>query len=418
MSRAPTDTDGLLRITTAPLALPPGLRDLLPPRASLRRSRARSLIDSFSTWGYELVVLPAYEREETIARGLSANAQRDLVRFVEPSSAQVVALRPDMTPQIARIAATRYADTALPLRLMYEGSVIRTPRGRSRKLRQISQAGVELIGWSAIDADVEVIRVALTALESLGLREVSVELSHASIANALVELAPERARAHFIDALASRDLATLRKVLGDGPAFDRARDTIALAGSSALLDDALPTSIANAAGITAAIDELRSMRARLTSAGVASERVLVDLGESRGLGYYTGVSFVLLARGVGEPIGAGGRYDSLLAEYGAPRPATGCAIDLELVDEALSHHNAHALPPRSRPTLLVGQTAERARAAALLRAKGSLIAECDPAQLEAADRASLDRFARVLICDGEAVFDRADPTRANVLGAD
>lgn len=413
MSRDATDTDGLLRITTAPLALPPGLRDLLPPRASLRRSRARAVIDSFATWGYELVVLPAYEREETIARGLSNTARRDLVRFVEPSSAQVVTLRPDMTPQIARIAATRFAESSLPLRFMYEGSVIRTPRGRSRKLRQISQAGVELIGWSSLDADVEVIRVALRALESLGLRDVRVELSHASIANALVALAPDRARPHFIDALASRDLSTMRKALGDGPAFERAREAVSLAGAAGLLDEDIPPTISSDAVISAAIDELRATRSRLVAAGVDADRVLVDLGESRGLGYYTGVSFVLLARGVGEPIGAGGRYDSLLAEYGAPRPATGCALDLELVDEALSQ--GAPAPQPTRPTLLVGDTEPRSRAAAILRARGTPVAECDHAQLTSSGEAALDRFSRVLVCDGDAVYDREDPTRADVL---
>ncbi len=411
MSRDPNDTDGLLRITTAPLALPPGLRDLLPPRAAQRRARARSAIDCFSQWGYELVVLPAYEREDTIARGLSESAQRDLVRFVEPSSGHVVALRPDMTPQIARVAATRYADAALPLRLMYEGSVIRTPRGRSRKLRQISQAGVELIGWASIDADVEVIRVALAALSALGLEDVRVELSHATVANALVALAPEPLRAHFIDALSARDDATLRRVLRDGPALDRVRATIAVAGDSALLDGDSTHTISTSPALSAALDELRAVRDRLAASGLA-DRVLVDLGEVRGLGYYTGVSFVLLARGVGEPIGAGGRYDSLLAEFGAPRPATGCAIDLELVDEALSRRAPAAI---ERPTLLVGDGDGRARAALALRARGMAVAECDEALFSAADAASLSRYARVLRCEGDGVYERGDGARRDWL---
>jgi ATP phosphoribosyltransferase regulatory subunit len=331
--------------------------------------------------------------------------------LLRPSSGHVVALRPDMTPQIARVAATRYAGTALPLRLMYEGSVIRTPRGRSRKLRQISQAGVELIGWASIDADVEVIRVALAALAALGLEDVRVELSHATVANALVALASEPLRAHFIDALSARDDATLRRVLGDGPALDRVRATVALAGDSAVLDGDVTHTISTSPAVSAALDELRAVRDRLAASGLA-DRVLVDLGEVRGLGYYTGVSFVLLARGVGEPLGAGGRYDSLLAEFGAPRPATGCAIDLELVDEALAQTTPAAI---ERPTLLVGSATERDRAARALRARGIAVAECDEALFSLADAASLSRYARVLRCEGDAVYERGDDARRDWL---
>lgn len=408
MSDTTHDTDGLLRITTAPLALPPGLRDLLPPRAAQRRARARAAMDRFAQWGYELVALPAYEREESVARGLSQRARADLVRFVEPGSSHVVALRPDMTPQIARIAATRFAECQAPLRLMYEGSVIRTPRGRSRKLRQLSQAGVELIGWASLDADIEVIELACSALDALGLREVRVELSHAAIADALVGLAPEKSRAFFIDALSTRDLSTIEKLLADRAAFDRVRRIIALAGDASMLDSAEARALEADPIVAGALSQLRTARDRLCARGL-QDRVLVDLGESRGLGYYTGLSFVLLARGVGEPIGAGGRYDTLLAEYGAPRPATGCALDLELVDEALGR--ATNAPIDTRPVLLLGASSERAIAARALRAQGVCVAEADPeTPLLPLD---LERFSRVLQCEGGSVIERPrPPTRA------
>lgn len=401
MSATTHDTDGLLRITTAPLALPPGLRDLLPPRAAQRRARARAAMDRFAQWGYELVALPAYEREESIARGLSQSARRDLVRFVEPGSSHVVALRPDMTPQIARIAATRFAACQAPLRLMYEGSVIRTPRGRSRKLRQLSQAGVELIGWASIDADIEVIELACSALDALGLREVRVELSHAAIADALVRLAPEKNRAFFIDALSSRDLSTIEKLLADQAELERVRRTIALAGGAEVLDAPEARALETDPVVARALAELRVVRDQLAARGLR-DRVLIDLGESRGLGYYTGLSFVLLARGVGEPIGAGGRYDTLLAEYGAPRPATGCALDLELVDEALARSSSAGAD--TRPVLLIGPSSERARAARALRASGVCVAECDPdTALQPLDR---ERFSRVLRCEHGALIEQ------------
>ncbi len=401
MRRDGPTADGLLRITTAPLALPSGLRDLLPPRSARRRARARAVLERFASWGYQLVVPPAYEREESIARGLSARARRDLVRFVEPGTGEVVALRPDMTPQIARIAATRYASSTLPLRFMYEGSVLRTPRGRTRRLRQIAQAGVELLGWGSVDADFEVISVALTALSALGLTNVKVELSHAAIARSLVELAPEPHRDLFVDALGARDLATIERILGAGPSLDRVRAAVSLAGDAEVLSRAEPL-FATDASLRAALQELRAVHERLDAAGLGA-RVLVDLAEVRGLGYYTGVSFVLLADGVGEPLGGGGRYDDLLGEYGVPRPATGCALDLELVDEAIAQHAEEQTSER-RPVLLVGAPVERARAAAALRARGMLIAEADAASIDLASSEELAHFERVLRCEGSTVY--------------
>src|SRR5262249_43570494 len=147
-------------------------------------------------------------------RGLSTRARRDLVRFLEPDTGEVVVLRPDMTPQIARIAATRYRDAQGPVRLMYEGSVMRRPRGRARRHRQIAQAGIECIGWGAPSADAGVTRAAVGALEAAGLRDFRVELGHAALAERLVGDIPEAVRDLATDALAARDTATLARLLG------------------------------------------------------------------------------------------------------------------------------------------------------------------------------------------------------------
>lgn len=326
------------------------------------------------------------------------------MRFVEPATGDVVALRPDWTPQIARIAATRFARCAVPLRFMYEGSVLRTPRGRSRRLRQLSQAGVELLGWASVDADVEVIRVALDALDALGLHDVRVELSHATVARALVEQCPEALRELFIDALATRDRSTLSKLLGPSAELERVRAACDFAGPASLLD-ATPPAALSTEPIATAIEELRAVSSRLSAAGI-EDRVLVDLGEVRGLGYYTGVSFVLLVPEVGEPVGAGGRYDALLARYGAPGPATGCAIDLELVDEALGSKTSAV--ERARRVLLAGESEARSRAAQALRARGYAVAECEHAQLERASDEELRAFAHALVCRDGVVLERGD----------
>src|SRR5690606_5556749 len=129
-----------------PLAPPSGMRDLLPPEAAARSWLSRRVTQVFEAWGYELVTTPPFEHAEVIERGLETVDRRDLLRFVEPESGEVALLRPDITPQIARIVATRLADRPPPFRLCYAGSVIRQRRGRARKQRQIVQAGVEHVG--------------------------------------------------------------------------------------------------------------------------------------------------------------------------------------------------------------------------------------------------------------------------------
>ena len=119
-----------------------------------------------------------------LERGLGTLDPRDVLRFVEPESGEVAALRPDVTPQIARMAATRLADRPMPMRLCYEGTVLRRRQERARKHRQIPQAGVELIGVGGPDGDLELMGLAAGAARAAGLADFVLDLGHADIARA------------------------------------------------------------------------------------------------------------------------------------------------------------------------------------------------------------------------------------------
>src|SRR5690606_5929968 len=166
--------------------------------------------------GYELVTTPPFEHAEVIERGLETVDRRDLLRFVEPESGEVALLRPDITPQIARIVATRLADRPPPWRLCYSGSVVRQRRGRARKQRQIAQAGVEHVGAAGEDADAEVVALAAAALEALGLTRFSIELHLVDLPRAALADVPEAARPAAERALVSKDAAALARVLSAG----------------------------------------------------------------------------------------------------------------------------------------------------------------------------------------------------------
>src|SRR5262245_56564851 len=107
------------------LRLPAGMRDFAPRAAAARRRIAETLLGVFERWGYARVITPAFEYEEVLGLGLGSSGRASALRFVEPSSGRVVALRPDITPQIARLIATRFRDETGPVRLCYQGTVLR-----------------------------------------------------------------------------------------------------------------------------------------------------------------------------------------------------------------------------------------------------------------------------------------------------
>ena len=336
--------DGAPRARLYPL--PAGMRDLLPDEARRRRALAKRVLDHVVLHGFDLVTLPAFEFAEVLERGLGNLDAADVLRFIEPESGEVAALRPDMTPQIARLTATRLAAAPPPIRLCYEGTVVRRRPGRARRHRQVPQAGVELYGVGTLAGDLEILRLAASVTRAAGLDTFVVDLGHATIARALIEEAPAPLTGELSEALEQKDASRLDAIL-ESP---RARDVPgAVATAIAALPDlhgggaadpdgrvvfARAERLLAGTGAEAPLRELRALwdaaRATPELAGV----LRVDLGEIRGLAYYTGVIFHVLAEGPGEPIASGGRYDDLLGRFGVPMPAVGFAMHLDAVARA------------------------------------------------------------------------------------
>jgi ATP phosphoribosyltransferase regulatory subunit len=270
-----------------------------------------------------------FEHAEVMERGNGALESRDLLRFVEPETGEVAVLRPDITPQIARIVATQLADEPLPIRLCYEGRIFRRQRGRARSHRQVSQAGVECVGLGEVEGDAEILALSIRACEAAGLTDFRVELSDVRLVRSLLQTLPEDTRRAVSEAMAQKDQAALASsARAAGVPSDVVKQLLALVdcyGDASVLGRARKRFGSGAA--KAGLDSLARIVARLTELGM-SDRIVFDLGETRGLSYYTGMHFSLLAKGPGEALGAGGRYDSLLSRYGFDAPATGFALDL------------------------------------------------------------------------------------------
>jgi ATP phosphoribosyltransferase regulatory subunit len=342
------------------------MRDLLPEETRERRELAGRVLQRLELFGYDLVLLPAFEFAEVLERGLGALEPSEVLRFVEPESGEVAALRPDMTPQIARMVATRLRTRPPPFRLAYEGTVLRRLSGRARKRRQIPQVGVELIGVHDPIGDVEVLEVCAAVLSASGLSDFVIDLGDAGIARALLANVTADRAAQIADALGRKDeieVADRMKEAGADPAiFLELLRVKSLADGVKLLEK---TPAASAAKRLAALHEAAVSRG-------LGDRLTADLGEIRSAAYYTGMLFRAYARGSADAIGSGGRYDDLLARFGSPMAAVGFAIDLDAL--ALAVRTAKgAKPPRERVLVVDDEgsslSAGEARARAL-REKG------------------------------------------------
>lgn len=363
-------------------AIPEGVRDRLPREARLQRWLSGRLSDTFLQWGYREVITPTFEFVEGVLAGAGVLGRReDLYQLFDRRGA-TLALRPDMTTPIARLAGTRMSHEPLPLRLSYIAPVFRYPRVRAGGAHEVWQAGVELIGSDSALADAEVVALACQSLTAAGLDGFKLGLGHVAFLGGLFEWAG-------LSALLVRELRAAL-VARDLVGYERRLRGAGLAPQAEAVLCALPTfrgdlaaAVAQFGGLGApaverALQELGQVMALLEAAGLAGS-VALDLGLCHALDYYTGLIFEVHLPGLGAPVLTGGRYDGLLAEWsavepGAQRPtaATGFALELDRLLEALERQGR--LPSLAGPDVVLacepGQEVEVMREAARLRAQG------------------------------------------------
>jgi ATP phosphoribosyltransferase regulatory subunit len=319
------------------LSLPLGLRDLTPDHSAHLAELSARLQDVFRSFKYRRLLLPTLERLEVVERGLSPAALAGVLKFVEPGSGDVVAIRPDITPQIVRLYAARPDALPDPARLCYDGPVLRAREARAGRPREVYQAGVELLGAGGPVADAEALTVLRRALDGVGLDGAILEVGHARFAGAVVEAAGLRAaaRAEAEEALSRKDEGSLARLAAKAKGSPAARKALP-ALATLYGEGALTRARDVAARVPGAAPPLAELEAALRLARRRGVReVEVDLGEVRGLGYYTGITFAGYAAGAGSAVASGGRYDGLLARFGRPGPAIGFAVDLEYATQAL-----------------------------------------------------------------------------------
>ena len=311
--------------------IPKGVKDFLPVNAVKIHYIQEQLHQTFKAWGYQTIIPPALEFHNVLERGLGSDLHGCTQRFDDRHSGELLAFPPDITPQVARIFATRMHEAPLPQRLSYSGRVLRHTEQQAGKNREIFQSGVEMIGNASASADAEMIAMALECLEQLNAPEYTIDIGQVEFYRGVLQGLSLTAQQKCVieQHLLHKDSSSLKAEMENLDITSAQGDELLalprLFGGREVLEHA-----------AAVVSNERSKRAlenlheviRILELYQTDARITLDLGELRGLDYYSGVTFQGFLSGFGEAVCLGGRYDELTASYGRPAPATGFAFNL------------------------------------------------------------------------------------------
>jgi ATP phosphoribosyltransferase regulatory subunit len=359
--------------------LPKGAKLYLPEEAAQKRVVEERLLGVFRRWGYREVVTPAYEYFDVIAQGTDHELQERMFKMVDRESGRLLTLRADITPQIARIVATRMRDEPKPLRLAYVSNVFRYDDPHVGRYREFYQAGVELIGLPNPEGDAEMIAMTVEGVQALGLERFQIDVGQAEFFRGILEdLAVDEPTARDLrSVLGHKDQSALERLVGKLRAPAAVTELLlalpGLYGRGDVLDRA--ERLVKNPRSEAALRNLAEVYRLLRAYGLA-DSVLLDLGEVRGFDYYSGVHFEAYVSGLGASLVGGGRYDQMLGRFGYDCPATGFAFEVGRALLALQSQDKAVFLP-GPDFFVIDFTPEKTRALALsrcLRDKGWAVA--------------------------------------------
>ena len=312
--------------------LPDGVEEILPAEARRVEGLRRRLLDLFETWGYEFVMPPLIEFLESLLIGASRELDLQTFKVTDHLTGRLMGVRPDMTPQAARIDA-HYLKRSAPTRLCYMGSVLRTKPDGFGGSREPMQLGVELYGHAGPDADAEILGLMIEALRLADIRNAHFDLGHVGVFRGLATQAKlnTEQEMELFDALqrkASNDVEALLAA-SDAPAASKRMlaGLLELSGGQEVLARARKQWRDVPKPVIRALDELEAVADRVKKRPEAP-KLNFDLAELSGYRYYTGVVFSAFVPGYGQAIARGGRYDGIGRAFGRDRAATGFGADL------------------------------------------------------------------------------------------
>jgi ATP phosphoribosyltransferase regulatory subunit len=353
-------------------AVPQGVASFLPDLAARKRQVEARLLSSLNAWGYREVIPPLFEYLEVLSHGLVPETVARGYKVEDRQDGRLMVLRPDVTAQVARMAAAREDDPTRHHRFGYAANVFTHVDAHRGRPREVFQVGAELLGPGGVDADIEILSLCITSLQDVGLSDFVVATGQSRFFHAVMEglELDEDQESELIQAMHRKDGTSIRTLLTQaGVDAERVESVVRipyLIGGPEVLDSA--RELTRCADALAALDHLGAVLTGLADRGL-SDHVMVDLGEIRDLSYYTGIVFEVLAPSIGAALGGGGRYDDLVGGFGHPMDATGFAIDVERLMEALVR-TGDASPIPELDYQLSGAPVDAYRAAQALREAG------------------------------------------------
>ncbi|KON86362.1 ATP phosphoribosyltransferase [Sporosarcina globispora] len=320
---------------------PLGMRDTLPDLYERKAAVRSSIQGEMKRWGYQFIETPALEYYETVGAA-SAILDQQLFKLLDQQGHTLV-LRPDMTAPIARVAASRLLKDELPIRLAYSANVYRAQQREGGRPAEFEQIGVECIGDHTISADGEGMAMMIAALKEAGLQNFQLSVGHIGFVRDFFQqiLGTEERAENLTRFLYEKNYVGYREHVKSLAlsSIDKQRllDFLKLRGGEEVIEIAYGL-LENGTG-KKALAELEQLWGIMQDYG-QEDTVKFDLTLVSHMSYYTGILFEVYAGNVGFPIGNGGRYDLLLQKFGKDTGATGFAIRMDRLLEALEDNIA------------------------------------------------------------------------------
>lgn len=343
------------------LHTPEGVRDIYNVECGKKLALENRLKKTLHLFGYHDIQTPTFEYFDVFRKEIGTIPSKDLYKFFDKEGNTLV-LRPDITPSIARVAATLFGEEDLPIRLCYTGNTFINHSNNQGRLREVTQMGAELIGDDSVEADAEMLAMVMESMQAIGLKEFQLSVGHLGFFQSLIEDAAldEEARERVVELINNRNYFGVEEYLDSIMVKRSSKEAFAalgnLVGGVEVLAKA--KNIApNSSGIMA-VKRLEKIYDILALYGV-EKFVTFDLSMTGNYGYYTGIIFRGYTFGTGDAVVKGGRYDHLLEKFGKTSASIGFAIVIDELMNALIRQKIRIVYTRKNAIILYDESRAR-----------------------------------------------------------
>lgn len=311
--------------------IPGGMKDIVPSECEQKLFIKNTLEEIFYSWGYERIITPTLEFYDTFQQYKNSLGQEEMYKFFD-NKGRILVLRPDMTVPIARLVSTKFKDKKKPVRLQYYANVFRVNESLGGKRDEYTDCGIELIGKKGFNADIEVILLAIKALEKLRLKNFKLEIGHIGIMNSIfkkLNICDEK-RNEIASLIEKKRVVDLQENLESLNLAEKEKEILNklpwLFGGIELLENVLNMDVSE--DVNSEVKYLKEIFNFLKDFGY-DKNISFDLGRIPEPDYYTGIIFRAFTDGIGENILSGGRYDKLLSCFGNEEAAVGFSVKVD-----------------------------------------------------------------------------------------